>query len=66
MSSPSIKIRIDNDGNTHVDVAGVSGASCEDLTRILLQSLGEVEETIYNEAHTQEMPDYINTHESDE
>lgn len=66
MSSPQIKIRIDSDGNTHVDVNGVSGASCEDLTRILLQSLGEVEETVHNEQFTQELPDYISTYESEE
>lgn len=56
----TINARIDADGNLHVEVNGVQGSGCEDLTRLLLQAVGDVEETRLTEEHVQELPDYIN------
>jgi hypothetical protein len=57
-----IKIKIDADGNTHVEVNGISGASCETLTSQLVAALGDTEEQRYTEEYEQELPDYIESH----
>ena len=54
-----VKCRIDADGNLHVDVAGVPGATCENLTAALVQSIGEVEQKCYTEEFNQDLPDYV-------
>lgn len=52
-------VRIDSDGNTHIDVSGVQGATCENLTQLLIQQLGEVEQKCYTEEFHQEEPDWL-------
>ena len=37
---PIIKIRIDARGECHLEVCGVTGTSCEELTRPILEALG--------------------------
>ena len=64
-ATPQVKIRIDADGNLHVDVAGVPGATCENLTAALVASIGEVEQRCYTEEYNQELPDYIEAHSED-
>lgn len=39
-----IKFKIDRDGNVDIDVSGVEGASCADITRAFEEALGEVKE----------------------
>lgn len=57
----SVKIRIDSDGNTHIDVAGMEGTSCETLTEALVRGMGDDAETTYKSEYVseQELPDYI-------
>jgi hypothetical protein len=66
MSTPKISARIDKDGNVHLDVSGVPGASCTDLTDLLVQGLGDVEEQQFTEEYEQELPDYVDTFETEE
>jgi hypothetical protein len=56
---PVIKVRIDKEGNTHFEVDGVEGTSCEKLTEALIRSVGDEIETEYKEEYIQELPDYI-------
>lgn len=39
---PSVKVTIDPKGGTKVEADGFSGDSCKDVTRPLLEKLGEV------------------------
>ena len=43
--STKIEFRIDKNGKVHIDVEGVEGASCEDITRSFEVALGTTEET---------------------
>lgn len=65
-ATPLVKCRIDADGNLHVDVAGVPGATCENLTASLVASIGEVEQRCYTEEYTQELPDYVEAQTGEE
>lgn len=38
--SAKIKVRIDKQGQVHIDVDGVTGTSCQDLTRLFEEKLG--------------------------
>jgi len=38
-----IKIVIGKDGKTNIDVAGVKGGACKDLTKAIEKALGSVE-----------------------
>lgn len=58
-----LKIRLDEDGNQHIDVNGVEGSSCETITEALIRSMDGEAETTYKEEYVQELPDYINTFE---
>lgn len=60
-----ITIRIDTDGNAHVEVNGVEGPSCEGITDQLIRALGEVDERVEKEEYVQELPDMIDTYEAD-
>ena len=61
-----INIRIDADGNAHFDVTGAPGTSCESLTELLVRGLGEVDEQRFTEEYCQELPDYLEAHESED
>lgn len=61
-----IKIKIDVDGNTNIEVNGISGASCESLTSQLIASLGDTEEQRYTEEYEQELPEYVEAQSGDE
>lgn len=54
-----IKIKITEDGNAEIEVNGIKGSSCEEITSQLIQSLGEAEETQYTEEYDAELPDYV-------
>lgn len=56
-----LKIRLDEDGNTHIDVAGVEGTSCETITEALVRGMGDDAETTYKSEYVteQELPQYI-------
>lgn len=50
-----IDVRIDPDGTVHIDVRGVSGAKCEDITADLEQALGgTVKERVRKDAYFQQ------------
>lgn len=61
-----IKIRIDTEGNTHVEVNGVPGATCESLTAQLVAALGDTEEQRFTEEYEQELPDYVEAQNGEE
>lgn len=54
-----IKIRIDQQGNTHFEVEGVEGPSCEQVTEALVRAMGGADEFTEKEEYVQELPDYI-------
>ena len=50
-----IDIQIDRHGNVSVDVRGVNGRKCEDLTAMLEQALGGVvKERVYKDTYYQD------------
>lgn len=56
----TIKIRLDKEGKTHIEVDGCSGTTCEDITKVLTQGLGETEEHVQKlEAYDNTEPDYV-------
>jgi hypothetical protein len=55
-----ISIRIDADGNTHMEVNGCEGSTCETLTDAISRDLGTIENrTLKLEHGIQERPDYV-------
>lgn len=58
-----IKIRIDKKGDTFIEVNGVEGSACEQLTEKMMQALGETEEVKYKEEYEQILPDYLEVQE---
>lgn len=63
-----IKARIDGDGNLHLDVAGAPGQSCTELTDLITQGVGDIEEQEFTSEYceTEELPDYIKAQETPE
>lgn len=59
MGESKVIIRIDKEGNTHIEVSGAPGTSCTELTDLLVQGLGDVEEQVFTEEYCQEKPDYL-------
>ncbi len=68
MQDAQVSIRIDEEGNTHLDVKGVPGVSCTDLTELLVAGIGEVEEQQFTEEYCETLPEYVDNYfgESDE
>ncbi len=63
----TITCRIDRNGEVHIDVSGVKGATCTDLTQVLVQGLGQVQENCLTaDAYEQELPDFVESFEGDE
>lgn len=60
-----VQIRIKKDGTVTFEVNGCTGTVCEDITKVLTSSLGDVEETRYKEEYAQVLPDYINVGEGE-
>lgn len=57
-----VTIKITDEG-VEFDVKGMQGTSCEELTAALIQDMGEVEEQYLKAEYSQELPDYIHSHE---
>jgi hypothetical protein len=55
----NVKARIDKQGNLHVEVNGVEGASCTALTDALVHAVGDVETQELKEEYVEVLPDYI-------
>lgn len=66
MSGKEIEIRIGVDGKVRFEVKGVQGSECTSLTEVLMRGLGEVEEQQLTSEYTQDLPDYIESFETDE
>lgn len=67
MNQTRVKMKITAKGDTELEVNGVSGVSCEDVTKALTDGLGEiVEQNFTSEYYEQEeLPDTIESHEGD-
>ena len=51
--STRVEIRIDKEGKTHIEVFGMEGQGCEDITRLLQEALGGQVEDV------QQKPEYF-------
>ncbi len=56
----TINIVFKKDGKTTIEVDGCTGTTCEDITKVLTQGLGEREEHVEKqEMYQNERPDYV-------
>lgn len=51
-----LEISIDRDGKVSITVRGVKGESCTDLTKVLEEALGKLEERQYTEEYYEPPP----------
>lgn len=55
-----VEIVINPDGTVELEVQGIKGTRCEDITDVLTRELGEVEDQHYtSEYYDQDLPDYV-------
>ena len=55
----NIKVRIDTEGDTHLDVNGAEGPTCETLTEALMRGMGDDIETTHKDEYVLENPDLL-------
>lgn len=64
--SNEVKIVIKTDGTFTIEVNGIQGTSCETLTEALIRNSGEIEERVFTEEYSQDLPEWIESFETDE